>query len=276
MIIKHSHNLLDGCEIRSFSENKQRNRPSGIKRGCSQFSERLLTVDTLPDLHDVCTEIRLFYGFDFFAIFTKFNRSELAPLCFLMREYENAWTQHYEKNRYMFVDPSIRMSCMRTSPYIWSSHLYDCLVDVLTPPELQVSRDALDFGLREVFNAPFKGVNGECGLVRFINIENGLSSRQDLKEQSRSMPELYLLSSHIFECLTRILCRRSSEDILSEREKDILTWTANGNSPAKISDTLHISENTVCNHLRNIRLKLQTRNTTHAVVKAISARIIRI
>lgn len=61
---------------------------------------------------------------------------------------------------------------------------------------------------------------------------------------------------------------------LSERERDVLIYIANGVNPVKTADSLGITENTVCKHLSNVRIKLNARNTTHAVAKAISRKII--
>jgi DNA-binding CsgD family transcriptional regulator len=62
--------------------------------------------------------------------------------------------------------------------------------------------------------------------------------------------------------------------VLTEREKEILKWTAAGKSTARIGDLLLISENTVSNHLKNIRVKMGVSTTTHAVAKALVERII--
>lgn len=63
---------------------------------------------------------------------------------------------------------------------------------------------------------------------------------------------------------------------ISKREQEVLSLTAVGLNPAYIADKLNISTATVSQHLRNIRVKLNVRNTTHAVAHAITNGIIRL
>lgn len=64
---------------------------------------------------------------------------------------------------------------------------------------------------------------------------------------------------------------RSSAGGLSARELDVLRLVAEGMSNRNISARLHISENTVKNHMRRIHEKLGVRSRTEAVVAAVKA-----
>jgi DNA-binding CsgD family transcriptional regulator len=61
---------------------------------------------------------------------------------------------------------------------------------------------------------------------------------------------------------------------LSRREKDCLTWTAQGKSSGDIGMILNISENTVNFHVKNAMRKLETTSRTVAVVKSIRLNLI--
>lgn len=56
---------------------------------------------------------------------------------------------------------------------------------------------------------------------------------------------------------------------LSEREREVLTWTAAGRRQADIAATLGLSERTVENHLRRIRRRLGVATTAQAIRVAI-------
>lgn len=56
---------------------------------------------------------------------------------------------------------------------------------------------------------------------------------------------------------------------LTNRQLEILTHVARGQSNREIGEALGISARTVRNHLRDIALKLSTSDRTHAVVLAI-------
>ena len=61
---------------------------------------------------------------------------------------------------------------------------------------------------------------------------------------------------------------------LSSRELDILRFVAGGYSNKEIGRSLNISDGTVKNHLSDILRKLEARDRTHAVLKAIGARML--
>ena len=61
---------------------------------------------------------------------------------------------------------------------------------------------------------------------------------------------------------------------LTERELAVLRLVAGGYSNKEIGRTLGISDGTVKNHLTEILEKLQARDRTHAVLKAISSRFL--
>lgn len=61
----------------------------------------------------------------------------------------------------------------------------------------------------------------------------------------------------------------SPDDVLSERECEILRWVAKGVSNKEIAQQLFISENTVKNHLKNILAKLHLRNRVQLATYAV-------
>ncbi len=55
---------------------------------------------------------------------------------------------------------------------------------------------------------------------------------------------------------------------LTEREREVLNWVAQGKTNKEIATELHVAENTVRAHLRNILDKLQVHNRTQAAAFA--------
>jgi len=64
--------------------------------------------------------------------------------------------------------------------------------------------------------------------------------------------------------------------VISEREEEVLQLIANGLSPLEVAGTLFISVKTVKNHLTSIYQKLDSRDRTQAVVRAVRMGIIRL
>jgi len=61
---------------------------------------------------------------------------------------------------------------------------------------------------------------------------------------------------------------------LTERERSILRLVAGGYSNKEIARTLHLSEGTVKNYMSELLAKLDSRDRTHAVMKAIVLRLL--
>jgi DNA-binding NarL/FixJ family response regulator len=61
---------------------------------------------------------------------------------------------------------------------------------------------------------------------------------------------------------------------LTERERSILRLVAGGYSNKEIARSLHLSEATVKNYISELLVKLDCRDHTHAVLKAITLRLL--
>jgi two-component system NarL family response regulator len=62
--------------------------------------------------------------------------------------------------------------------------------------------------------------------------------------------------------------RHGASESLTRRELQVLTLVADGLPNRAVASELHISENTVKNHMRNVHEKLGVHTRTEAVVKA--------
>ncbi len=258
-------------EMRVYAGQRLSNRQSHEMYKLEDIVLNILNSKSVQDIHSQCVVICEHYGFDFFTIIERVCRFNNSPLLFRMIDHVDNFAIHYEKESLFFIDPGVRLTVQRVTPFIMAGDVSEYK---LTSKELRVIHDAQDFGLREVFYAPFCDHAGGYGLVRFIHNAGGRASIKERKNDLRIQGELFLLASYLHSSLMQILKVGGSNQVLTEREKEILRWTAVGKSTARIGDLLLIAENTVCNHLKNVRVKMGVRTTTHAVAKALTERII--
>ncbi len=66
------------------------------------------------------------------------------------------------------------------------------------------------------------------------------------------------------------------EEVVSKREEEVLQLIADGCSSAEVAERLFISQKTVKNHLASIYLKLDARDRTQAVLRAVRMGIVRL
>ncbi len=80
------------------------------------------------------------------------------------------------------------------------------------------------------------------------------------------------LSPEVTSTVLKIVARHQGSEtqtLLSDRELEVLTCLADGQTTSQIANQLFISENTVKTHIRHILEKLEASNRTEAVSKAI-------
>lgn len=266
-------NRLRLCEVKTYAGRGDAHSASGGIYTVADIVENLLLAKNFQDVHTQCLLICENYGLDFFSIIEYVVRPNLPPLLYRMLQHVDGFVAHYEKHALIFDDPCIKIGTRSIHPYVISEDLHGY---AFTPGELGVIHTALDFGLQQVFNAPFHDHVGGWGLVRFFHRENGRTCIKERRNLFVVHAELFLLSSYVHASLTHLLRSGEPSEVLSEREKQVLQWIAAGASAARVGDFLMISENTVTNHLKNIRIKLGAKNTPHAVAKALTERVITI
>jgi DNA-binding CsgD family transcriptional regulator len=178
-----------------------------------------------------------------------------------------AWTDRYLEQSYQDDDPIIRECLSKRLPLQWTERLKN---DVRSDREDLVLADALDFGIRRGFSVPIHGPGGELGIM---SLYSDLRDSEFLKAVQTTQHELHVMSMYFHDAVQKKLA--CGEAIpkpipLTDREVEILRWTAIGKTAWEIGSILKISERTVNFHLQNLMGKLGVHNKTHAAAKAMS------
>lgn len=86
--------------------------------------------------------------------------------------------------------------------------------------------------------------------------------------------QLVTIATFAGAAIEALTCPRVEADMLSNREKEVLLWTAQGKTAWEIGTILGISEATVQKHLNNAKNALDVATKIQAVVKAVRQRLI--
>jgi DNA-binding CsgD family transcriptional regulator len=177
------------------------------------------------------------------------------------------WTDHYLEENYQDDDPIIKECLTQRLPVSWTEKRK---AQTRSSREAAVLADAFDFGIRRGFTVPIHGPAGELGIM---SLYSDLSDREFLKSTDVGRYEIHTVSMYLHDAIQKALA--VNEDIpkpipLTEREVEILQWTAIGKTAWEIGSILKISERTVNFHLQNLMGKLGVHNKTHAAAKAMS------
>ena len=165
------------------------------------------------------------------------------------------WRALYLRENFWRWDPAFRFARRTTLPFDWASVPYD--------PErergiTEVIERARDFKVEKQITIPVPGL---CGIVGIVGIEGCHFDDRELFK-----PLLHVLALHVFHRLEKLIGRRHAKGAcLTEREREVLAWAAEGKTAWEIGCILNLSQRTVEWHMRQVCKKLGASNRLQAI-----------
>lgn len=196
-------------------------------------------------------------GFDFCSFVLQFPYPLSCPKAEILTSYPLSWQLQYHRQNYMAIDPTVRHATRSQLPLVWGEQ------QPKEHPEFW--EEARSFGIQFGWSKSTRNYDGTLGLLVFARGEEQISQSEVDKFGSRLM-WLAQITHHGLAGLISQERDRSYE--LSEREVEMLKWTADGKTAEEISVILGISTRTVNFHISQAVSKLQVANKTSATVKA--------
>lgn len=181
------------------------------------------------------------------------------PKTIILTNYPAAWQARYTQAGYVDSDPTVLHGRRTQVPLIWADSVFESAADLWD--------EARAFGLGVGWVQSSLDGNGVGGMLTLARAKDPLSSTELASEEVKMR---WLVNvSHM--SMSRILAPRlgwHQRSSLTEREVEVLKWTADGKTASEISDILTVSEHTVIFHVKNAVSKMQSANKTAAVVRA--------
>ncbi|MNN59377.1 Regulatory protein SdiA [compost metagenome] len=107
-----------------------------------------------------------------------------------------------------------------------------------------------------------------CGRASMLSVGRS-ESAIDIIEHWEKAGQTYWLCHLLHEALTdKPDAQKASEPHLSDREIEVLRWSADGKKAHEIAQLLNVSERTVSFHVKSAMNKLGAANKTSAVIQA--------
>jgi len=224
-------------------------------------------LDLLPTVDDVANAFGRAvarYGIEHFIAAGLSTKGIAFEELVLASRWPSEFFMLYVDNDYARFDPLIRRSIQSHMPFEWQADAYRSDGD---PRAVEVMRHAAEFGLKHGYLVPIHGPKGYEGCVSMA------ADKLDLSARAKSA--IHLMALYAFD---RMRCLRGSlpdkKVALTAREREVLSWVAEGKSAAQISQALKISKRTVDEHSQTAARKLGAANRTQAVAIAMRDRII--
>ncbi|EIF8959897.1 autoinducer binding domain-containing protein [Vibrio parahaemolyticus] len=185
----------------------------------------------------------------------------------LVTSYPQDWMDYYNDHHYMRIDPVVHKVLNSKTPFFWE----DLVNEPDQPSEsILLMNQAAESGLNS--GIAFS-LHGEPGEIVGIGIARS-DSYNDTKDYD-FLAKVYLLGTYFHETYRDMLMKEKNNiPSVTDREKGILYWGAEGKTDPEIAIILGISVNTVRFHWKSIFSKLRARGRSYAVTKAIRLGII--
>lgn len=181
---------------------------------------------------------------------------------FLLNGWPEGFGAHYAANNYYNDDPVAAWCRRAIDPYEWAEARYD---PEAWPRAAEVMNVAAEFGMKQGFCVPIIRGNGFQACVTMAG------ERPDFEPRARRAMHLVSLYAHAkaIDLLGLDGPRPTAQVVLTERERETLSWIAAGKSSWEISVIMGLSERTVNFFITNATRKLDAVTRTQAVVNAI-------
>lgn len=201
-------------------------------------------------------------GFDYCAYGMQSPLSIAEPKTIMLNNYPQAWQQRYVEQQYVKVDPTVQHCMVSLKPLVWSSQYTH------TQAEKDFWEEARSYGLNVGWAQSSRDFIGTRGMLTLARSSDQLSE----KEQKARYTNMYWLTQTVHSSIAKILNDVEFSQFnlyLTNREKEVLRWTAEGKTSAEIAQILGVSERTINFHLSNSMQKLNVNNKISAAIRAV-------
>ena len=254
---------------------KEADTLQSLQSRVSSHIEALESATTENCVFSICQSFCQLFEADYFTYGVILSSSFNHPKHKIINNYPIARKKQYDRNAYLLIDPIIT-HCTHgthgTGPVFWP--INEQKINLLNPNVQKMMSSAKAHGLATSITIPIHDHRGCTGFF-------GLCSKQDtpsIRVHMKSIaPYISYFTSFIHEKMIELegISNSRRETSLTEREKECLSWGADGKTAWEIASILSISERTVNFHLQNTMLKLKTVSKPHSIAKAIAQGYIR-
>ncbi|HET9644149.1 MAG TPA: autoinducer binding domain-containing protein [Burkholderiaceae bacterium] len=219
----------------------------------------LLTGSTAEEVFLSIALIAQDLGFQFCTHGVRVPIPITRPRTIYVSNYPPDWQSRYNEQKYMDIDPTVAHGMRSSEPVVWSDEFF-----AKTP---QLWQEARQHGICHGWAISRRDAEGAFSMLVLARPEPAITG-EELAGKEWHMRQLADMS-HVG--MKRFLLNADTVPAnpkLSEREVDVLRWTADGKTAGEVAEIIGISERTVNFHINQAVAKLQASNKINAAVRA--------
>lgn len=214
---------------------------------------------------EVLTKTAAELGFEYCAYGMRLPLPFSNPKVVMLNSYPTAWQQRYAQENYLKVDPSVHHAMTSLKPLVWSDELF--------AGARPLWEDARSHNLQVGWAQASVDVKGVIGMLTLARSHDPISD----SELRQNLLKMSWLAQAAHQGLAQLIAAHPNSDagiVLTQREIEVLRWTADGKTSGEVGEILNIAERTVNFHVNNSLLKLGAANKTAGVLKAAMLRLL--
>lgn len=194
---------------------------------------------------------------EYLGLVVQCQASSLTSQIVMLNNYQPEWNQHYQHCNYLIQDPVYAHCRHSLIPLRWEDAVFR-----ETP---QLREEAKEYGLKYGWSQAAHDIRGNNSVLSVArsNLEVGIAEFYDKTGQT-----LWLCNVMHTLVLERLNPLQPGGFGLSDREREVLKWSAVGKTASDIACILTLSQSTVNFHIRSVISKMNANNKAGAVALA--------
>ncbi|MCI0914741.1 MULTISPECIES: autoinducer binding domain-containing protein [Pseudomonas] len=218
---------------------------------------RLVTESTPQKVFDLAVHLAQDLGMEFMGLKLRIQLAAQAPRLYLYSNYPLAWIERYQRDEFYKQDPAAALSHTSTGPVLWTDELYREAPDFREQACKHGLRHGWTQSLHDLrHNETQLSVARPCGEI-------------DIHELYDKAGQVQWLCHTLHDTICEHhLGKLSSPLKMSDRELEVLKWSAAGKTAADVACILSLSLSTVNFHIRSVITKTNASNKAGAVAIA--------
>jgi len=236
----------------------------GLRKRVEEFLATLGRVTSPGDLEACLDDLTARMGYDFYALTHHVDILNAPQPSIRLHNYPAGWVEYFDGNALGAVDPVHRASQLTSLGFDWG-HVPNLIA--MTRADWRILELAGMHGIGSGYTVP-ANVPGEAhGSCSFATVAGKARPRGNI-----ALAQLVGIAA--FEAARRIWRVRQPGDapiraVLTDRQRDCLIWAARGKSDWETSVILHISEDTVSQHIQQACERYGVQKRTSLMVHAL-------
>ena len=214
------------------------------------------------------------YGYDkvCFTLMTDHPTLGLQAFHGFATSYPDDWMSHYMAQNYYPEDPVVYRCFQSPAPFFWDEAVVvqsrdPAKDDKALNTSKRLMNEAAEAGLGDGIGMPFISLSGELSAV-------GLSRDRPVTGRNyHELAEVALIGNAFHDKFLSFYASRAVPHV-TDRERDVLAWSAEGKTDAEIAIILGVSSATIRFHWNNVFKKMQVSSKVLATCMAIRLGII--